>query len=142
MGQTKVHQLEPASDKDTEVEVDWIPDTRRGIHTHIDSPRTTPRAYTLTKASTPPSPPSPSHSLFSGSVVEEVAGFDVSVDHVVGVHVPQGQKQSPHVLPSLRHRHEGEIVLWRGREWSFMHTSYVYNIHGYDTVPIINIDSV
>ena len=41
--------------------------------------------------------------LFSLSVVEEVAWFDVSVNDVVGVDVSQGQKQRPHVLPHLLH---------------------------------------
>lgn len=44
-------------------------------------------------------------------VVEEVAGFDVPVDDVVGVDVPQCQEQCPHVITSLRERHVGEVVL-------------------------------
>lgn len=50
-------------------------------------------------------------SLLPCPVVEEVARFDVSVDDVVGVDVPQCQKQRSHVVSSLRKRHMGEIVL-------------------------------
>lgn len=50
-------------------------------------------------------------SLLPCPVVEEVARFDVSVDDVVGVDVPQCQKQRPHVVLSLRKRHMGEVVL-------------------------------
>ena len=49
--------------------------------------------------------------LFSLSVVEEVARFDVSVNDVVGVDVSQGQEQRPHVLPHLLHTNGREIVL-------------------------------
>ena len=50
-------------------------------------------------------------SLLFCPVVEEVAGFDVSVDDVVGVDVSQCQKQCPHVVSSLGERHMGEVVL-------------------------------
>ena len=50
-------------------------------------------------------------SLLPCPVVEEVARFDVSVDDVVGVDVPQCQKQRSHVVLSLRKRHMGEVVL-------------------------------
>jgi len=49
--------------------------------------------------------------LFPCPIVEEVAGFDVPVDDVVGVDVPQRQEQCPHVITSLRERHVGEVVL-------------------------------
>ena len=52
-------------------------------------------------------------SLFSLSVIEEVAGFDVPVNDVVGVDISQGQEQSPHILSHLLYANVGKIVLER-----------------------------
>ena len=51
------------------------------------------------------------YSLSRVSVIEEVAGFDVSVDDMVRVDVAQGSEQRSHVALHLRRSHHVEVVL-------------------------------
>ena len=47
------------------------------------------------------------------SIVEEVAGFDISVNDVVRVNVAEGREQSPHVALDLGRCHQvQEILPW------------------------------
>ena len=51
------------------------------------------------------------HSPPALAVVEEVAGFDVSVNDVTRVDVSQSLEQGVHVQSDLLHRHVTQIVL-------------------------------
>ena len=45
------------------------------------------------------------------SIVEEVAGFDISVNDVVRVNVAKGREQSPHVALDLGRCHQVQEIL-------------------------------